>query len=329
MSINLIVKNILKSEKPSDIHIRSGHCPHIRLNGIITQAGSNVVKKDIIDKFLKENLDKSMLDDFHTIGSVDFAAEIDKERLRVNAFNSLAGPSLVMRIIPSELPKSILLPNAIMELSSLTKGLVLVTGPTGSGKSTTQAILLDIINEAYNHNIITIEDPIEFVHKDKKSIISQRQVGNHTNNFSSALKAALREDPDVILMGELRDMETISLALTAAETGHLVMGTLHTNTAPSSVSRIIDVFPAVQQDQVRAQLADSLAAVVTQKLLTSADGNSRYAAFEIMLNNLAIANLIRDSKIHQIYNIIQTSSAQGMMLMDASINKLKSEGKIR
>ena len=328
MSINLIVKSILKSEKPSDIHIRTGHSPYIRLNGIITKVGDNIVKKDIIDKFLKDNLDKNMLNDLAIIGSVDFAAEIDKERLRINAYNSLSGPSLVMRIIPSEIP-NILLPTAIMELSSLTKGLVLVTGPTGSGKSTTQAILLDIINEAYNHNIITIEDPIEFVHKDKKSIISQRQVGNHTDNFSSALKAALREDPDVILMGELRDMETISLALTAAETGHLVMGTLHTNTAPSSVSRIIDVFPAAQQSQARAQLADSLAAVVTQKLLISADGNSRHAAFEIMVNNLAIANLIRDSKIHQIHNIMQTSSAQGMVLMEASINKLKNEGKVR
>ncbi len=329
MSIKDFIKNVVKNHNVSDIHLRAGKKPSIRVNGLITEGANSVIKKELLEKFVKESLNKNQLIQLENTGSADFAVSIEKNRYRVNAFKALSGMSLVLRVIPSELPKNVVLPNVIMELSSLTKGLVLVTGPTGSGKSTTQAILLDIINEAYNHNIITIEDPIEFVHEDKKSIISQRQLGDHTDSFSSSLKAALREDPDVILMGELRDMETISLALTAAETGHLVMGTLHTNSAPSSVSRIIDVFPAEQQGQVRSQLADSLAAVITQKLLPSVDGSSRHAAFEIMINNTPIANLIRENKAHQIYNIMQTSSAEGMVLMDASINKLKSEGKIK
>jgi twitching motility protein PilT len=208
------------------------------------------------------------------------------------------------------------------------KGLVLVTGPTGSGKSTTLAAIINQINESRQANIITIEDPVEFIHQDKKSIISQREVGKQTKSFATALKGALREDPDVILVGELRDLETISMALTAAETGHLVFGTLHTSGAPNTINRIIDVFPSEQQAQIQAQLAESLKMVVTQKLFKTKNGEGRVGAFEIMVCNAPIRNLIREKKIHQIPSIMQTSQRDGMMTMEKSIEQLIAGGQI-
>jgi len=221
-----------------------------------------------------------------------------------------------------------MLPQVLYELLDAQKGLVLVTGPTGSGKSTTLAAIINQINESRPSNIITIEDPVEFIHKDKKSIVSQREVGKQTETFASALKSALREDPDVILVGELRDLETIGLALTAAETGHLVFGTLHTSGAPNTINRIIDVFPPEQQNQIRAQIAESLKMVVTQKLYKKKDGSGRIGAFEVMVCNTPIKNLIREAKIHQIPTVMQTAQREGMILMEKSIEDLISTNQI-
>jgi twitching motility protein PilT len=220
------------------------------------------------------------------------------------------------------------LPPILYDLVDAHKGLVLVTGPTGSGKSTTLAAIINQINETRQANIITIEDPVEFIHEDKKSIVSQREVGKQTASFSSALKGALREDPDVILVGELRDIETIGMALTAAETGHLVFGTLHTSGAPNTITRIIDVFPAAQQAQVQAQLAESLKMVVTQKLFKTKDGKGRAGAFEVMVCNSPVKNLIREKKIHQIASVMQTGQRDGMITMEKSIEQLVSGGTI-
>ena len=220
------------------------------------------------------------------------------------------------------------LPAVLFELIDAHKGLVLVTGPTGSGKSTTLASIIDQINGNRPANIITIEDPVEFIHNDKKSIISQREVGKQTESFAKALKGALREDPDVILVGELRDLETIGMALTAAETGHLVFATLHTSGASNTINRLIDVFPPDQQSQIRAQISESLKMVVTQKLFKKKDGSGRVAAFEIMVCNPAIRNLIRESKIHQIPSVMQTGQRDGMITMDKSIDKLIDAGTI-
>jgi len=224
--------------------------------------------------------------------------------------------------------ESLNLPPAMFSIVDMHKGLVLVTGPTGSGKSTTLAAIINQINETRKANIITIEDPVEFIHKDKKSIISQREVGKQTESFTTALKSALREDPDVILVGELRDIETIGMALTAAETGHLVFGTLHTSGAPNTINRIIDVFPHEQQTQIQAQLAESLQIVVTQKLFKTVDGKSRIGAFEVMFCNPPIKNLIREKKIHQIPSIMQTGQRDGMITMEKSIENLVNSGKI-
>ena len=220
------------------------------------------------------------------------------------------------------------LPDVLYDIIDMHKGLVLVTGPTGSGKSTTLAAIINEINKKKTHNVITVEDPVEFIHKDLKSIVSHREIGKQTESFSSALKAALREDPDVILVGELRDLETVGLALTAAETGHLVFGTLHTSGAPETINRIIDVFPPEQQSQIRAQISTSLKMVVTQRLLKTKDGQGRVAAFEVMKCTSPIQNLIREAKIHQIPSIMQTSVRDGMVTMTKSLEDLVNAGKI-
>jgi len=227
------------------------------------------------------------------------------------------------------MPEDLGLPPALLAVTRLKSGLVLVTGPTGSGKSTSLAAVINRINEERSDHILTVEDPIEYVHHNRKSIVFQREVGQDTKSFAQALKAALREDPDVILVGEMRDIETVGLALTAAETGHLVFGTLHTNGAASTVNRIIDVFPAAQQGQIRAQLAQSLRLVMTQRLLKKADGSGRVGAFEVMVCNHAIRSLIREAKLHQIEGVMQTSRGEGMVTMDAALEELAAMGMIQ
>ena len=261
----------------------------------------------------------------------DFAYEIPElARFRVNVFWQRKGLGAVLRTIPSKIltADDLGLPDAMKKMCMLTKGLVLVTGPTGSGKSTTLAAMVDLINESRADHILTIEDPIEFVHPNKKSLVNQREVLTNTRSFANALRAALREDPDVILVGEMRDRETIELGITAAETGHLVFGTLHTNSAPKTVDRIIDVFPADEQEQVRSQLAESLKGVVAQVLLRAKDGQSRFAAWEIMVGTSAVGNLIREGKIHQIPSIIQTGKKDGMQLLDQHILEFLMAGRV-
>ena len=247
-----------------------------------------------------------------------------------NFYKTIKGPAAVLRRVESKIPEmsDFALPEVLYDIIDMHKGLVLVTGPTGSGKSTTLAAIVNEINKTKTHNIITVEDPVEFIHKDQQSIISHREIGKQTQSFASALKAALREDPDVILVGELRDLETVGLALTAAETGHLVFGTLHTSGAPETINRIIDVFPPEQQSQIRAQISTSLKMVVTQRLLKTKDGQGRVAAFEVMKCTPPIQNLIREAKIHQIPSIMQTSVRDGMITMTKSLEELIASGKI-
>jgi twitching motility protein PilT len=256
---------------------------------------------------------------------LDFSLALgDYGRFRVNVFKQNRGDSAAFRPIPNRIPnfEELRLPKVLMNVARLEKGLVLVTGPTGSGKSTTLAAMIDLINTEMKGHIITIEDPIEFVYKSNSCLVNQRELGPHTKSFANALRSALREDPDVILVGEMRDLETISLALTAAETGHLVFATLHTSGAPKTIDRVIDVFPAAQQNQVRAMLSESVQAIVTQALFKRRDNQGRVAAFEIMLATPAIRNLIRENKIAQMPSIMQTSKALGMTTMEAAVKDL-------
>lgn len=262
---------------------------------------------------------------------VDFALSFgDNMRFRVNAFNTIDGPAAVFRIIPDQILTldQIHAPQIFAELTNRSKGLILVTGPTGSGKSTTLAAMIDYINKNTRKHIITIEDPIEFVHESNKSLINQREVGSHTKSFANALRSALREDPDVILVGELRDLETIRLAMTAAETGHIVFATLHTNSAPKTVDRIIDVFPVGEKEMIRSMLSGSLEAIITQTLLKRKDGKGRVAAYEILTGMPAVRNLIREGKIAQMNSIMQINTKHGMMTMKDAIYKLLDENLI-
>jgi twitching motility protein PilT len=288
----------------------------------------DLVERDL-ELLLGEILTEGQMQRYQSTHDLDFAYEIaGVARFRGNFFRQHRGPGAVFRIIPSKIPtaEEINLPDAIRRFTHLNRGLVLVTGPTGSGKSTTLAAMIDLINQTRPEHILTIEDPIEFVHPNKKALVNQREVGPHTESFAAALKAALREDPDVILVGEMRDRETIALALTAAETGHLVFGTLHTNSAHKTVDRIIDTFPGDLQHQVRAMLSESLRGVVAQQLLRKKGGKGRVAAHEIMVGTAAVSNLIREGKTYQIPSIIQTGKKDGMVQMDQSILALVMAG---
>lgn len=322
---------LMVEQGASDLHITSGAPPYLRLHGNMVALNyrelSNQDVQGLIFEILSEKQKKAFverweLDCAYTLGGVG--------RFRCNIFMQRKGLGAVFRIIPEKIktPQELNLPPAIMDVIDCEKGLILVTGPTGSGKSTTLASLIHHINATRESHIITVEDPIEFVHPNIKSLINQREVGSHTKSFANALKAALREDPDILLVGELRDLETISLALTAAETGHIVFGTLHTNSAAKTIDRIIDVFPAGQQQQIRTMLAESLRGVIAQTLFTRADGQGRVAAYEILRNTKAISNLIRDSKIHQIPSAMQTGSANGMILFEKYIEDLVKKGKV-
>ena len=319
-----------KEKKISDFHLREGSGIAYRILGdIVIQPNSKISDKDF-EELLKKNLDEEEIKKFYKKKELDAAVMLGDLRFRANFYMTLNGTGAVLRRVETKAPlmDNLNLPPILYELLDTHKGLVLVTGPTGSGKSTTLAAIINQINESRQSNIITIEDPVEFVHHDRKSIISQREVGKQTNSFSNALKAALREDPDVILVGELRDLETIGLALTAAETGHLVFGTLHTSGAPNTINRIIDVFPPEQQNQIRAQIAESLKMVVTQKLFKKKDGSGRVGAFEVMVCNAPIKNLIREAKIHQIPTVMQTAQREGMIQMEKSIEDLIASNQI-
>lgn len=329
MDLWSLLMNLTSSTRLSDLHIRVGEPVSYREFGDMVKT-DQVLDRDDVVSFLQANLDPEEFARFLDHKDLDFAVEQHGLRLRVNAFWADDQIGMVMRKIESKIPnfEDLNLPAYTRTIPTIESGLVLVTGPTGSGKSTTLAAIIDVINQTEPGHIITIEDPVEFKHPAKRCVVNQREVGKDTHSFANALKASLREDPDVILVGELRDLETIQLALTAAETGHLVFGTLHTNNAPSTINRIIDVFPPSQQEQVRSQLSSTLKAVVTQRLFKRADGAGRVGAFEIMICNQAIRNLIRENKIFQIANVMQTSRAEGMLLMENSIKTLVAEGKI-
>ncbi|PIR39713.1 MAG: twitching motility protein PilT [Alphaproteobacteria bacterium CG11_big_fil_rev_8_21_14_0_20_39_49] len=317
--------------KLSDIHIHSNEPIAIRQHGSIEVQRNDFITDKKIGAFIESILDEDQKEHFQKMRDIDLAIEGGGMRFRVNAYMTLRGPAMVLRKIETEAPdiEKLNLPKAVFDITTQKNGLVLVTGPTGSGKSTTLASIIKKINSTRKENIITIEDPVEFIHESNVALISQREVGKDAFSFGSALKAVLRQDPDVILLGEMRDLETVGLALTAAETGHLVFGTLHTNGAPNSINRILDVFPPAQQAQARSQLSQSIRLVVTQRLIKTADGKGRVAAFEVMKSNAAISNLIREGKIFQIEQTMQTSKAEGNMLMKDSIQTLLDSGKIR
>ena len=328
--MNKILELAKNNSKISDFHLRGGSDIACRIMGdIVIQKNSKIENKDI-DEILKKNCSEDEIKIFNIKKELDCAIMLGELRFRANFYKTLKGSAAVLRRVEATIPQmdNLNLPPILYELIDAHKGLVLVTGPTGSGKSTTLAAIINQINETRSSNIITIEDPVEFIHSDKKSIISQREVGKQTESFAKALKGALREDPDVILVGELRDLETIGMALTAAETGHLVFGTLHTSGAPNTINRIIDVFPPEQQGQIRAQIAESLKMVITQKLYKKKDGSGRIAAFEVMVCTPPIKNLIRESKIHQIPSVMQTAQREGMITMEKSIEGLVGTGVI-
>lgn len=314
----------------SDIHFHVNEPVSIRLDGEIKTFPDDVLTEQEMTQFIEGQLSADQREHFMSSFDTDLAVEVDNFRFRVNLFKAARGFAAVMRKIETQIPSMDVLglPPVTQDLIQYENGLVLVTGPTGSGKSTTLAAIIDRINRTRYGHIITIEDPIEFVHHNQRSIVSQREVMRDTQSFGSALRASLREDPDVILVGEMRDLETIQLALTAAETGHLVLGTLHTSGAPNTINRIIDVFPPEQQDQVRAQLSQSLRLVMTQKLFKCKDATGRVAAFEVMTCNSAVRNLIRENKVFQIPSVMQMARADGMITMEASMQQLMQTGKI-
>jgi len=314
----------------SDLHFHVGQPLAIRLHGEIQSFPEDVIETAEMQAFLHEILPPAAAQRFSEHHDLDLAIEVEGERYRVNLFRTSRGQAAVLRKIETRIPAmdALGIPAAARDILHHENGLILVTGPTGSGKSTTLAAMIDQINRTRAGHIITIEDPIEYIHASQRCVVSQREVGRDTDSFSAALRASLREDPDIILVGEMRDLETIQLALTAAETGHLVFGTLHTSGAPNTINRIIDVFPPQQQDQVRAQLSQSLRLVMTQKLFRRKGQPGRIAAFEVMLCNSAVRNLIREGKVFQIPGVMQTARSEGMMPMETAVQMLLQGGKI-
>jgi twitching motility protein PilT len=317
--------------KASDLHLTVGLPPAVRIHGEIEAMNYPPLVRELTHDLVYQIMNDSQKAKFEETHDLDFSLDFgDAGRFRVNAFMGHKGVGAVFRVIPSVIKsvEELGLPSIISKMADYERGLVLVTGPTGSGKSTTLAALIDQINASRRAHILTIEDPIEFVHPHKKCVVNQREVGPHTHSFANALRAALREDPDVILVGEMRDLETISLAVSAAETGHLVFGTLHTSSAAQTIDRIIDVFPAHQQAQIRAQLSESIRGVVAQTLLKTASGRGRAAAVEVLVSTPAVRNLIREGKTFQLPSVIQTGVKEGMQTIEQSLSELVLEGRV-
>ncbi len=315
----------------SDIHLSQGYPPIVRIDGKLQPIKGRVLSNQDMEDILVQILDDYQMERFRDRLELDFGYVVSNlANFRVNAFTKLGGYGMAFRIIPDHIRslEELGMPDAVTQLARMREGLILVTGPTGHGKSTTLAAMIDLMNTERHSHILTIEDPIEFTHKPNKCLIEQRALGQHTHSFADALKSALREDPDIILVGEMRDLETISLALTAAETGHLVLSTLHTRNAPDTINRIIDVFPAEQQRQILQQISSSLLGVISQRLLPLGNSVGRVAAVEVMIANSAIRNMCREHKIHQIRSIMQSSTADGMQTLDDSLLKLLKTGKI-
>ena len=303
----------------------------VRINGTMKPLDMDPLLEDDMESIIPQVMDEDQIQVFQEKKEIDFSASLDgKGRFRVNFFNQVKGLAGVFRTIPEVVKDSeeLGIPPVLMNLALLDRGLVLLTGPTGSGKSTTLAAMVDHINIKRKCHIITIEDPVEYYHHTKESLINQRELGANTHSFANAMRAALREDPDVILVGEMRDLETISLALTAAETGHLVLSTLHTSSAVKTIDRIIDIFPPGQKGQIRSMLSESLEAVIAQKLLLTKDGKSRVPACEVMIATTAIRNLIREDRIYQIPSIIQSGGVEGMQSLDQDLQRLVTQGSI-
>ena len=320
---------LMHDQGASDLHLVSGQPPALRIDGDIERIKYKVLENDELKAMLYEIAPEDKVKVFEETGDVDFGYEIPGlARYRANFFMQKYGAAAIFREIPATIltAEQLGLPPVVTKLASLPRGLVLVTGPTGSGKSTTLAAIIDEANRTRKDHIITVEDPIEFVHKSQSCIVNHREVGLHTKTFSAALRGALREDPDIILVGEMRDLETISLAIEAASTGHLVFGTLHTSSAPKTVDRIIEVFPASEQAQIRSTLSDGLRAVIAQVLFKRIDKKGRCPALEILIANPAVRNLIREGKTYQIASMIQTGRKYGMQLLDDAIMELYKKG---
>ena len=317
--------------KASDLHLSAGMPPCLRIHGDVRKLETPPLEHKDVHAMVYDIMSDAQRKEYEKNLEADFSFEIPNlSRFRVNAYQQNRGAAAVFRTIPSKVLtlEELKCPPIFRELAMQPRGIVLVTGPTGSGKSTTLAAMIDYINKNEPAHILTVEDPIEFVHTSNKSLINQRELGKNTLSFANALKSALREDPDVILVGEMRDLETIRLALTAGETGHLVFGTLHTSSAAKTIDRIVDVFPAAEKEMVRAMLSESLRGVISQTLCKTADGKGRVAAHEIMIGTAAIRNLIREGKIAQMYSAIQTGTKDGMQTLDQNLTKLIAERRI-
>jgi twitching motility protein PilT len=323
--------NFTVDSNASDLHLSSGSIPMVRIHGKMRKMDMPITAPEVMERLARQVLTEEQWERFEEMKEIDLSKKLeDKARFRVNIFQQINGIGAVFRVIPSEIRsfEELGLPEIMKDLSLRDRGLVLLTGPTGSGKSTSLATMVDWINEYKELHVITIEDPIEFYHKSRNCMINQRELGANTHSFANALRSALREDPDVILVGEMRDLETISLALTAAETGHLVLATLHTSSAAKTIDRIIDIFPASQKTQVRSMLSESLEAVISQKIIPKKDGTGRVVALEVMIANVAIRNLIREDKIYQIPSVIQSSGKEGMQSLDQDLQRLLHKGLI-